>query len=97
MYIGSGGPGDVIPISKESFQFRCYGRSAPEARKIFRLLDSFLHYKGVTYVSITGGSAIFQYAQRFSGPMDDIEPQMGWNYTLAQYTVHFGTYLRVTP
>ena len=95
VYVGSGGHGDVIPISKESYQFRCYGRTAAEARKIFRLLDSFLHHKASVRVTVTGGTALFQYAQRFSGPMDSVEPQTGWNYVIAQYTIHAGSYLLV--
>lgn len=97
IYVGSGGPGDVIPISKESYQFRCYGRTAQEARYIYRLLDSFLHDKPVSYVTVSSGTALFQYGHRFSGPLDSIEPQTGWNYVLAQYTIHFGSYLLVVP
>ena len=88
MFVGSGGPGDIhLPKVQETWQFRCYGLTTPEARSVYLALYGALHRKKHQRFSITGGTAVLQYAQLMGGPIDDIEPQTGWPCSISTFAI----------
>ena len=91
MYIGDGGIGNPnISIAQDEFEVYCYGTTAQEARMTYRTLYAYLHRRRHTRITLTSGAtAVFQYAQKLSGPQDRIEPVEGWPYCFCSFYIHF--------
>lgn len=94
MFLGSGGPGnDDLPLTVETFQFRCYGPEIWDAVTIYRTLLPTLTRIYATPVAIAGGEGLLQYARLISGPIHNIDPQTEWPYVMAMFQIHAGLYL----
>ncbi len=90
MYLGDGGLGNInIPLGQEEFQVYCYGKDAQEARAVFLAVRTLLHRKKHIQVTLSNGTAVFQYAQLMAGPQDRVEPLEGWPYVYSSFLVHF--------
>jgi hypothetical protein len=91
MFIGDGGAGDTnVPIGQDEFEVYCYGKTVAEARLVYRTLFAFMHRKHHVRITLSNGkTAIFQYAQKLSGPQDRVEPIEGWDYCFCSFYIHF--------
>ena len=90
MFIGNGGDSNVnVPIGIEEFEVYCYGADAQVARAIYLAVLNALNRKKHRTYSVTGGTAIFQYAIKQTGPQDRVDPAEGWPFTYASFELHF--------
>jgi hypothetical protein len=91
VYVRMGGRWSLdIPIWYGTMQVRCYGTTPAQATSVFRVAAPFLHRRGATRVTISGGQGLLQFGQIISGPDDMIEPEVNWPFVMALVEVHLG-------
>lgn len=94
MFLGDGGPSqEHLPMEYGSFQFRTYAPTPWDAEDVHLLLTEALLHKNATPVAVTGGNALFQFAERLSGPHNGVEPMTLFPFTMSLWKVHIGQYL----
>ncbi len=89
-YAQPGGEGDEhLPKRTKTYQFRCYGVTPSDATAVFHLLYNALHRRTHERVTLSNGTAIFQYARMVSDPADMVEPITEWNFVMGEFEIQF--------
>ena len=87
VFYGNGGDSSAyIPEGTALVVFRCYGKTAAEARKVYGALHDALNRRR-TSVTVGTETWVLDYALLASGPYDMVEPDLGWHFVHAMFTL----------
>lgn len=80
---------DYIPIDRASYQLRCYGTTAAEAKHVWQVVERVLHRVKHRRITLAGGTVLFQYCHLVGGPNYSTEPSINWPFYGGTIELHF--------
>jgi hypothetical protein len=92
--VQSGGGVPVrLPVITANVQVRCYGDTSREAREVYRVVRSALHFARRYQIEpgegVIDGSHWLVSARETSGPSDENEPETGWFFVVSIFGCTF--------
>jgi hypothetical protein len=76
-----------VPIQGMPFQFRCYGDTPANAHDVYEAVHDALHSVAMGKVTVGATKVLLGQGRRLSGPVYWQEPETGWHFWLARYSV----------